>query len=1167
LAVSLAVAASSFVAYQPAVEQVAAAPPGFVTADGDDLVLDGQPYRFTGMNVYHANNTALCWNPMTDAVLEASLDEIGTGRVIRAWFFQSLATDGGVRDWAAFDRLMAFAASRGMKVIPTLGNQWSDCDGPDGGEGADKDEAWYTTGYKFETQPGSLVPYRDWVAEVVERYADDPTVLMWQLMNEAEVKPVVGDGLPCSTDAAEILRDFASDVSTLVKSNDPDHLVSLGTIGGGQCGTSFEEYAYVHGLATIDVCEYHDYGAPTESFPGDEFNGLQKRIDQCDLLDKPLIIGESGIRPNAVGGSLEARSHAFRSKLTDQVAAGIDGVALWAWSQAGSTINDYDIGPGDPVLAVLADVLAPPGTTVLVSGAIDFDGWSGYPVPAAPTPPDEARYTVYASRVAVDAAGSVFVRDYDTIVKVDPLTGVTQRVAGFYADPLTSPPYPVVPDGIGEDSLTVGTGWSRHLLVLDDGRMLFNNDGPAAPQVFSAPVAGGTIELFAGDGTTGLPASGAQASMTSLDEVNGLFGAAGGAVWILGGYDETYTVQHAHFVAADGTVSTHALPASDALAVSGDELLAIGVDQAPAAAATRPEATVDTQPEVMAATQYEATLHSLDSAGALTSTPITGPCRTLTPTRSAFASDTSLRYIAENQDVSPYELVECVVDLATGISFTTPLDPDLAGWLGGTDDGTIQQRAESPAQWDPVSESWWFIGRSDRTDGRNSLGLYRHGATLPPAPDPTITVGVVTSPAGGAGTVSFAAPFGASLGDGDQTSPVSVPAGTHVVSATPAAGWVISDVICDDADSGPGPSPDTVSFVVDPDEDVFCSVVIDKVLPVMTVADVSFQEPLTGQAVRSFVASIPAPTDAAVTFTARTTNGTAVAGSDYVALASKVFTIPAGAVSVSVPVTLRGDDLDEEDETFNLVLSNPAGATLARTTAVATIIDTDEPPGFSVGDVSVVEGNGTKTVLAVVTLSAKLKASASVRLATTATGTATVGVDYVAKAPTTVTFPAGTVRKTVAITIRGDMVIEPNETFGLVLSSPIGAPIIDGTGVVTIVDDDRAPVLSVQPVSTVEGNSGTRLATFSLRLDRPFGKTVSVKYRTANGTATAGTDYTAKALTTVSFTPGQTTKTVTVTIRGDLVKEPNETYTLQLSAPVNVTLAATQVTGTIVNDD
>jgi chitinase len=223
-------------------------------------------------------------------------------------------------------------------------------------------------------------------------------------------------------------------------------------------------------------------------------------------------------------------------------------------------------------------------------------------------------------------------------------------------------------------------------------------------------------------------------------------------------------------------------------------------------------------------------------------------------------------------------------------------------------------------------------------------------------------------------------------------------------------------------------------------------------------------------------------------------------------------------------------------------------------------------PAFSVGDVSVVEGNGTKTVLAVVTLSSKLKTSASVKLATTPTGTATAA-DYTAKAPTTVTFLAGQVRKTVPITIKGDTVIEPNETFGLVLSSPVGAPIGDGAGVVTIVDDDTIPVLSVQPVATVEGNSGTRLATFTLRLDRPYGKTVSVRYQTANGTATAGTDYTAKALTTVSFTPGQTTKIVTVTLRGDLVKEPNETYTLQLSAPVNVTLAATQVTGTITNDD
>ena len=361
LTVTLAALASGLAITSLPLAEVAAAPPGFVTADGDDLELDGQPYRFTGINVYHANNTDLCWDPMSDAVFGASLDEIGGERVIRAWFFQSLATDAGARDWTAFDRTMSFAASRGMKVIPTLGNQWSACDGANGGAGIDKNEAWYTTGYSATTQPGSSVPYRAWVAEVVARYADDPTVLAWQLMNEAEVKPTVGDGLPCSTNAAEILRTFASDVSTLVKSIDPDHLVSLGTIGGGQCGTSFEEYAYVHDLPTIDLCEYHDYNAADQPFGGDEFNGLQKRIDQCDALDKPLIIGESGIR---IGGievyGMLYRSDDFRTKLADQLDAGIDGIVLWAWNPNGPTDHDFDIGPDDPVLPILAEVLDPP---------------------------------------------------------------------------------------------------------------------------------------------------------------------------------------------------------------------------------------------------------------------------------------------------------------------------------------------------------------------------------------------------------------------------------------------------------------------------------------------------------------------------------------------------------------------------------------------------------------------------------------------------------------------------------------------------------------------------------------------------------------------------------------------------------------------------------------
>ena len=88
--------------------------------------------------------------------------------------------------------------------------------------------------------------------------------------------------------------------------------------------------------------------------PGDQFNGLQVRIDQCNALDKPLFVGEAGIRPNDVGGTLQARADAFDAKLDAQISAGVVGELAWAWSSLGSTLGDYDVGPDDPLLDVLA---------------------------------------------------------------------------------------------------------------------------------------------------------------------------------------------------------------------------------------------------------------------------------------------------------------------------------------------------------------------------------------------------------------------------------------------------------------------------------------------------------------------------------------------------------------------------------------------------------------------------------------------------------------------------------------------------------------------------------------------------------------------------------------------------------------------------------------------
>jgi endo-1,4-beta-mannosidase len=316
----------------------------FVVRDGAGLSLKGKPYRFTGINVYNANSTGLCWYAMASGpLLGEGLKELGKGHVIRAWFTQELATTSGARDWSAFDHTLAVARERATRVIVTLGNQWGDCDVQEGF----KDEAWYAGGYQLPrgSNPAS---YRDFVAEVVARYRDDPTVLMWQLLNEAEA-PASPSG-PCLPTAATTLRTWAADVSALVKSLDPNHLVSVGTIGSGQCGTNMDEYKQLHALPGVDLCEIHDYSP--DPFSGDVWNGVAVRVQQCAELGKPLFVGETGLIPNAVGG-LQARADAFGARIEAHFAAGFVGELVWAWSALGSTLDNYDIGPGDPALKVL----------------------------------------------------------------------------------------------------------------------------------------------------------------------------------------------------------------------------------------------------------------------------------------------------------------------------------------------------------------------------------------------------------------------------------------------------------------------------------------------------------------------------------------------------------------------------------------------------------------------------------------------------------------------------------------------------------------------------------------------------------------------------------------------------------------------------------------------
>jgi large repetitive protein len=223
---------------------------------------------------------------------------------------------------------------------------------------------------------------------------------------------------------------------------------------------------------------------------------------------------------------------------------------------------------------------------------------------------------------------------------------------------------------------------------------------------------------------------------------------------------------------------------------------------------------------------------------------------------------------------------------------------------------------------------------------------------------------------------------------------------------------------------------------------------------------------------------------------------------------------------------------------------------------------------ISINDASITEGNaGTKNLSFTISYSGP-KNSLSVHWAT-ADGTALAGSDYTTSSGTANLAPTGSRSATVKVPILGDTANEPDETFTVNLTNAqpsTKAVILKAQGVGTILNDDGPPSISVDDVTIPEGDAGTSNANFTVTLSRVTTRSVSVDYATNDGAATAPSDY-ASANGTLTFNPGQTTKTVHVAVNGDTGWEPNETFTLDLANPVHATVSDGQGLGTITNDD
>jgi hypothetical protein len=217
-----------------------------------------------------------------------------------------------------------------------------------------------------------------------------------------------------------------------------------------------------------------------------------------------------------------------------------------------------------------------------------------------------------------------------------------------------------------------------------------------------------------------------------------------------------------------------------------------------------------------------------------------------------------------------------------------------------------------------------------------------------------------------------------------------------------------------------------------------------------------------------------------------------------------------------------------------------------------------------VNDVSIVEGDaGAKNLAFTVSWSgSKGGGSVSVSYATTDV-TATAGDDYTSKTGTVSMGNGGCRCANVSVPVLGDNMFESMETFRLDLSNPVNGVIGDGQGIGTIYDNDGPPTLVAIDSSTTETSGSLSM---SVILTSASSGTVTADYATTDGTASAGSDYT-PASGTVTFTSGQTTKTVSIDVADDALSEDDETLSLDVSNVVGAGVSDAQGLGTIGDDD
>jgi hypothetical protein len=338
--------------------------------------------------------------------------------------------------------------------------------------------------------------------------------------------------------------------------------------------------------------------------------------------------------------------------------------------------------------------------------------------------------------------------------------------------------------------------------------------------------------------------------------------------------------------------------------------------------------------------------------------------------------------------------------------------------------------------------------------------------------------------------------------------------------------------------------------------------------PTISFSPTSFEgnEGDSGTTPFTFTVTLSAASDAPVTVEYATEDYTASASEGDYQASTGTMTFAPGQTSQAITVLVNGDRVAEDTERFFVHLTGSPGAHIdpGAHTAWGSIVDDD--PRVNIGNAVATEGNsGTRNLTFTVWLSRALAEPFSVTYATADGGATTAGGDYRATSGT-LTFAPGETSKPVTVPVNSDRLGEGDESFFVNLSNPTvpGIGYHKGTG--TILDDE--PRISVTSVTQKEGKRlQTILFTFTFTLSDAYDQPVTVSFRTADGTAKAGEDYVAKS-GTLTFAPGETTKTITIAVLGDNKRESNETFFLDLFGNSSNSLVPySRGLGVIQNDD